>query len=93
MSRKNTGLFSFMCTYQSIDIVQSIGQQLLEPYIESVVRKVKDEDTLPGLPHPELPVISISSNDDSSRAWSAKLTRLCRSHLWRLFPVKRVRRT
>jgi hypothetical protein len=36
-------------------------KQLLEPHIEAVIQQVEDDTVVPGLPHPELPVISISS--------------------------------
>ncbi|RXW15562.1 hypothetical protein EST38_g10288 [Candolleomyces aberdarensis] len=44
-----------------LDRIQSIVKQLLEPHIEAVIQQVEDDSAVPGLPHPELPVISISN--------------------------------
>ncbi|KAJ2915754.1 hypothetical protein MD484_g4658, partial [Candolleomyces efflorescens] len=43
------------------DRIQFIVKQLLEPHVEAVIQQVEDDTVVPGLPHPELPIISISN--------------------------------
>ncbi|TEB32692.1 hypothetical protein FA13DRAFT_1686816 [Coprinellus micaceus] len=44
-----------------LERIQTTVQELLEPHVEDVVKKILDDTTVPGLPNPELPVISISN--------------------------------
>ncbi|KAJ3507772.1 hypothetical protein NMY22_g16828 [Coprinellus aureogranulatus] len=41
--------------------IQATVQQLLEPHVEKVVEQVLEDKSIPGLPYPELPVVSISN--------------------------------
>ena len=61
---------AFTCTHHPLvlSVLQAIVDSLYKPVIESVVDEIvhADDNVLPGLPYPEIPVVCLTSESINS---------------------------